>query len=92
MGADTTVTGARRVWEWLVLIKLSEISKRDAFNANRGNFDTVDHLQPCLDLLERHYLIRPRNQQVEGRRRRGRPSSPVYESNQNAGKSEQVDD
>jgi DNA polymerase I len=92
MGADATVAGARRVWEWIVENHFTEFSKRDAFNNNRANFDTVDQLQPCLDLLERHYLIRQKITQGEQRRGKGRPSSPVYEVNPNAGKSEQGDD
>jgi DNA polymerase-1 len=79
MGADATVTGARRVWQWIAEERLSEFSKRDAFNASRAVFDTVDQLQPCLDLLERHYLIRQRGPAT--RQGRGRPSSPMYDVN-----------
>jgi hypothetical protein len=80
MGANTTVTGARKVWKWITGLGLTEFSKRDCFNANRSAFETVDELQPCLDLLERHYLIRPKapGDQKQGR---GRPASPVYEVN-----------
>jgi DNA polymerase-1 len=79
MGANATLTGARRVWKWVADNRLTAFSKRDGFVGNRAGFETVDELQPCLDLLERHYLIRPR--QAQQRTGPGRKPSPVYEVN-----------
>lgn len=78
VGANLTLAGARRVWAWVREKKLTAFSKRDALNGNR-TIETVDDLQPCLDLLERHYLIR--QQGASETRGRGRPSSPMYDVN-----------
>ncbi len=80
MGADVTLSRARRVWSWITEHKLTEFKLRDCFRSHQSVFETVDDLQPCLELLERHYLIRARDQQRAGR---GRPTSPVYDVNPN---------
>jgi len=51
MGANPTLTGARRVWAWITKQKLTAFSARDAYMANRAAIETMDELQPCLDLL-----------------------------------------
>lgn len=79
MGADATLAGARRVWGWVARTRRSEFTKRDCFNALRARFDTVDELRPSLDLLERHYLIRPRR--TPERQSPGRSPSPTYDVN-----------
>ena len=61
----------------------ADFSKRDAFIGCRGKFDEVDEMQPCLDLLERHYLIQPKSD-PEKRLGPGRKPSPVYEVNPRA--------
>lgn len=82
MGESPAVVGAKAVLRWLSKrnAPLADFKKRDVFNACRGTFDTVDELQPALELLVRHYLIRPKLDRTD-RRSPGRPPSPVYEVN-----------
>jgi replicative DNA helicase len=82
MGDTPAVAGAKAVLRWLAErdTPTAEFSKRDVFNGCRSRFETVDDLQPALDLLERHYLIRPKPDPA-GRRGPGRPASPVFEVN-----------
>lgn len=81
MGADPRVAVARKVWGWVVAGRLSVFTAREAFRAVRcASIETMDDLQPGLDLLERHFLIRPKAQDG-GPRGRGRPGSPMYEVN-----------
>ncbi|MFO0795921.1 MAG: DUF3987 domain-containing protein [Gemmataceae bacterium] len=83
MGDSPAVAGAKKVLKWLGSrdIPTAGFSKREAFNGCRGTFPTVDELQPALDLLERHYLIRPQQLSPAAPASRGRPASPVYEVN-----------
>ncbi|MBN9523104.1 DUF3987 domain-containing protein, partial [bacterium] len=82
MGADAKLAAARRVWRWVAGNRPAEFTKRDCFNALRAHFETVDQLQPALDLLERHFLIRAKVSPE--RAGRGRRPSPVYEVNPGA--------
>lgn len=82
MGDTPAMVGAKALLRWLVERDdpTTEFSKRDAFNGCRSKFGSVDELQPALDLLERHYIIRPLLDPNE-RRGPGRPSSPKYAVN-----------
>ncbi len=86
MGDSAAVVGAKAVLKWLASrdAPAGGFSKRDAFNGCRGAFPTVDELQPALDLLERHHLIRQPEPASGERRGPGRPASPVYEVNPTA--------
>jgi replicative DNA helicase len=60
MGADPEVELARRVLRWIGNRKLTEFSRRDAFDQLRGNRLTkVTDLDPPLALLAAHDYIRP---------------------------------
>jgi hypothetical protein len=85
MGASDAVVGARAVLKWTGRRPdpVADFSKRDAFNGCRGTFGMVDDLQPALDLLERHYLNRPKPDR-ESRGGPGRKPSPVCEVNPRA--------
>jgi hypothetical protein len=80
IGATETLIGARAVMKWAGgrPDPTAVFSKRDVFNGCRGAFDSVDDLQPALDLLERHYLIRSQPD-PESRRGPGRKPSPVFD-------------
>lgn len=81
MGEDVKVGFAKKVLKWLKARAepLADFSKRDCFNGCRGTFDDVDELQPVLDLLERHYLIR--SKEAERKAGPGRNPSAKYEVN-----------
>ena len=86
MGESETILKARKFLRWLGGREpdpTAEISKRDAFNGCRGTFKTVDELEPVLELLERHYLIRPKADSAM-RSGAGRKPSPIYEVNPKA--------
>ena len=78
MGEVEKVAHAKKVQKWLKQRedRYAEFSKRDCFNGCRGTFDTVDDLQPALDLLERHFLVRPK--EMERKQGAGRNPSQVY--------------
>jgi hypothetical protein len=90
MGADERLETARQVWTTICQRMPSECSehsesapltftRRDAHQWNRRRFPGgVDELDPVLDLLERHNLVRPR--QGTGQVGRGH-RSPEYELN-----------
>lgn len=82
MGSSSSMVGAKAVLKWMRgrPDPLTGFSKRDAFNGCRGTFETVDELQPALDLLERHYLIRTAEEK-QLRNGPGRKPSPLYDVN-----------
>lgn len=84
MSEDAKVTQAKKVLKWVRSRddRFADFSKRDCFNGCRGTFETVDDLQPVLDLLERHFLLRP----MDANRKAGpgRNPSPVYSVNPEA--------
>jgi DNA polymerase-1 len=84
MGATETVVNARMVLKWIRgrPDPLAEFTKRDAFAGSRGTFETVVKMEPALELLEKHYLIRPKT--TESRSGPGRKPSPVYQVNPGA--------
>lgn len=78
MGATEAIVNARTLLRWIGnrADKYAEFTKRDVFNGCRASFATVAEMEPALDLLEQHYLIRPKKQ--EQRSGPGRKPSPEY--------------
>lgn len=86
MGSDPATDAARGLVRWLEVEQPREFTRRDAFNAHRGRFKTVDDLDAPLSLLEAHGYIRrqePPERPLldDGKRRRGRAPSPTYDVN-----------
>jgi hypothetical protein len=77
MDADPQVSAARKILQWALSQDLQRFSKRDAHQALRGAFQTVADVQPALDTLVEHGLIRP--EPLPDRQGRGRKPSPGYE-------------
>lgn len=59
---------------------MSEIVKRDLFEATKGRFRTVEHLEAPLALLVEYGYLRLR-EEAEGGKRAGRKPAPTYEVN-----------
>jgi hypothetical protein len=83
MGRDERLGEAQAVLGWLarqaLLCKLTPedtfvVSRRDLFQAFKARFQTVDRLDPVLDLLVRHGWLRPTGEGRPGRGVRG----PTY--------------
>lgn len=81
MGTSEAVVGARVVMRWVEHRDdpLAPFTKRDLHRAHQARFESVDDLQPVLDLLVRHDLIRPAAAVERGGP--GRKASPCYEVN-----------
>ena len=84
MGADPAVEDAEHVVRWMkrsdsIAFKQQVFSKRDAFQGNRGRFKRVRDLDPPLEVLREHGIIRLRD--AEGRSGPGRKPSPLFEVN-----------
>jgi hypothetical protein len=79
MGADPEVEGARYLLAWIERSNVGEFTKRDAYQATRGRFKRVSHLEPALALLVEHGFIRPKRGEV--RPGAGRKPGPSYEVN-----------
>jgi hypothetical protein len=57
MGADPTISAARKVWDWIERGRRTEATVREAFNALRGTFPRVAALNAALEALaERGYV------------------------------------
>jgi putative DNA primase/helicase len=57
MGADESISAARRAWEWIEGGRRARFSLRESFNALRGTFPRVADLREAFDALaERGYL------------------------------------
>ena len=78
MGANPTTGVARRILAWMIEGRLSEFSRRDAFNAVRGTVQRVDELDEPLQLLSDHAYIRERSTERKGP---GRKPSNRYDVN-----------
>jgi hypothetical protein len=78
MGADLAIDVARRILSWASCERISEFSKREAFNALRGSIQKVDELDKPLEILTGHGYIREISQD---RRGPGRKPSPKYKIN-----------
>ncbi len=79
MDADPRTAGARKIVHWLVNNQVPRFQKRDVYQAMKGTFKTVEQLEPALDLLEKHALIR--QERSVDRPGPGRKPSPWYEVN-----------
>jgi hypothetical protein len=80
MGADANVENAKRVLRWIEKTSTREFTRRDAHQAHRSRFKTVDEIDPALDLLESHSYIRPLIEAGDNRRP-GRKASQSYAVN-----------
>ncbi len=80
MGADPNVENAKRLLRWIERDRVKAFTRRDAHQAHRARFKTVDEIDPVLDLLESHNYIRPQLQ-MDQETRRGRKASQPYEVN-----------
>ena len=78
MGADPAIDAARRILSWASCKKISEFSRREAFNALRGSIQKVDELDKPLEILTGHGYIRDISQDRKGP---GRKPSPKYKIN-----------
>ncbi|WP_295389100.1 YfjI family protein [uncultured Thiodictyon sp.] len=76
MGADESIAGARKVWEWLERGRRANSTVREAFNALRGPFPRVAGLTFALEALEERGYIRVMEPVKSGP---GRPPSPRIE-------------
>jgi hypothetical protein len=82
MGVSERVVGARRLLKWIAGREnpAADFSKKQAFDSCRRSFnDTASDMDPALELLEEHFVIRPKGR--EQRSGPGRKPSPVYEVN-----------
>lgn len=80
MGADGNIENAKRVLRWIEKTATREFTRRDAHQAHRSRFKTVDEIDPALDLLESHNYIRPLIEAGDNRRP-GRKASQGYAVN-----------
>ncbi len=77
MGADPKIALARRVVRWICTSRFQRFQKRDAHQALRGTFKTVEDLEPILVVLEKHNLIRV--EATATKNTAGRKPSPLYQ-------------
>ena len=77
MDADPKTAAARKVLRWIADQRTTRFQKRDAYQALKGTFKTIDELAPVLTLLEKHGYIRP--EPCSERSGPGRKPSPFYE-------------
>lgn len=80
MGADPQVEHAKRLLRWIERERVKTFTRRDAHQAHRARFKTVEEIDPVLDLLESHNYIR-QQLQMDQETRRGRKASQPYEVN-----------
>ena len=78
MGADPAIDMARKILSWVLSERISEFSKRQAFNTLRGSIQKVDELEKPFEILTSHGYIRDISQDRKGR---GRKPSPKYKIN-----------
>jgi hypothetical protein len=84
MGMDPKIEAAHHILRWLrsEYSEYSEsaplsLSRRDIHQGNRRRFKTADEIGLIIDVLVKHYYLRPRD---SGRPGRGH-KSPIYEVN-----------
>ena len=73
MGADPSISGARKVWEWLERGRRADATVRDAYQALKGSFPRVSGLNLALEALEERGYVRVLASIPVGP---GRPPSP----------------
>ena len=78
MGADPAIDSARKILGWVSSERISEFSKRQAFNSLRGGIQKVNELDEPLQILISHGYIRTISQEHKGP---GRKPSPKYKIN-----------
>jgi len=78
MGANAAIDSARKILDWVSSNKITEFSRRDAFNALRGGIQKVNELDQPLEILVNHGYIRAISQEHSGL---GRKPSPKYQIN-----------
>jgi hypothetical protein len=79
MGADPLVQHAKYVQAWMARKGLPTLKGRDIFEGTKGRFKRVAKLDPVLDLLVDHRVMRRRPPSCPGGR--GRPPSDTYDVN-----------
>lgn len=78
MGTDPAIDLARRMLNWVSSERISEFSKRDAFNSIRGSIQKVSELDEPLQILVNHGYAREVFQEHRGA---GRKPSSKYKIN-----------
>jgi replicative DNA helicase len=79
MGADANVENAKRILRWIEKSAALTFTRREAHQAHRARFKTVDEIDPALDLLESHNYIRAQIDTSD--KRPGRKASQTYDVN-----------
>ncbi|MFN2510922.1 MAG: DUF3987 domain-containing protein [Pyrinomonadaceae bacterium] len=79
MGADAEVENAKRLLRWIEKSDTRKFTRREAHQAHRSWFKTVDAIDPALDLLESHSYIRSHAENSD--KRPGRKASQAYDVN-----------
>jgi hypothetical protein len=77
METDPRITMARKLVKWMLGRK--RFTRREAYHAVKGTVKTVERIDPVLDLLVSHNIIRP--EQPAERIGAGRRPSQAYEVN-----------
>jgi hypothetical protein len=77
MDADPKTAAGRKVLRWIAGQRKARFQKRDAYQALKGTFKTIDDLEPILTLLEKHGYIR--SEPSQDRPGPGRKPSPPYQ-------------
>lgn len=76
--ADDRIADARHLVRWIENSRLKQFTKKEAFEALRRSFTTVELLEEPLRLIEKHGIIRLKPTPKDGP---GRKPSPTYEVN-----------
>jgi hypothetical protein len=84
MGKASTCRMRNKIAKWILRMKLTSLTKRDAHHDLMSRFKKADHLDPALAILEQLNYIRDTNPKPKKGQKQdgpGRPGSPVYEVN-----------
>ncbi len=77
MSVDPKIVAARSVLKWITRSHLSHFTVRDAFNALRSTFPSVDDLGKSLDMLQERGYLEVTEQPSQGPGRRPSPTVRV---------------
>jgi hypothetical protein len=82
MGADPLVAKAKAVTRWIARKDKAEFKRHEVFNdvRNKHHFPRIEDLDPALNLLSRHHVLRI--EFVDKKPGPGRPPHPVYKVSQ----------